>query len=446
MIMKNLKIKLWFFSLLMALTISVLFTSCEQENIVPSIEETFTTELRNDQEIEYDQLSGQEQADIARFLGWIWGDGKPTDGGSGAKYTSNHPKYDATINRLAAITIDGVSNPFHFREGGNLKLLPDIWDYWNNALPGGNPDDEQLLRDAIRNPNFLAGLIDGEGQVFHSPGNLYYIDDQTYFPSHPTKTLYGGLYFGPERINQLFSLLGETYGFANTEMRFSGKRFTYATQHCEAMEALREKYRQVKANNEDPANEPTGFTVKVYIDAADFATLRSYGYFPRSNYRTPAPDDATLNILSGNLPDILPEVRGTMSFFGGSGSGLHIINTETDEYLNSDLELVPFANDNSISWELVDLGNGYSRIVSLDDSKTKRWLQAWEDKVVKLTGENSTGYRTQWKQVTLSNGSYLLKNRFSEQFLRLGTDSIIKHGAGGMRAHWTLEEASICTP
>jgi len=66
------------------------------------------------------------------------------------------------------------------------------------------------------------------------------------------------------------------------------------------MEALRAKYQQVKANNEDPATDPVGFTVKIFIDAADFATLRSYGYFPRDNYRTPAPDDdGTLNVLTG---------------------------------------------------------------------------------------------------------------------------------------------------
>jgi len=209
--MKTLKITSWLFSLLAMFTVSIFLTSCEQESIVSSIEEELAINVnhRNGQEIEYNQLSEQEQADITRFLGWIWGDGKPTNNGSGAKYTSNHSKYNGTINRLAAITIDGNSNPFNFPEGGNLKRLPNIWNYWNNALPGGNPDDPQLLRDAIRNPNFLAGLIDGEGQVVHAPGKQYYIDDQTYFPSHPTKTLYGGLYFGPERINQLFLLLGE---------------------------------------------------------------------------------------------------------------------------------------------------------------------------------------------------------------------------------------------
>jgi len=455
LIMKTLKIKSWLFSLLTMLTVSAFLVSCEQESILSPIEEELAIDInhRNGQEIEYNQLSEQEQADLARFLGWIWGDGKPTDSGSGAKYTAGHSKYNGTVNRLAAITINGNSNPFNFPQGNNLKLLPNIWDYWENALPGGNTGDSQLLRDAIRNPNFLAGLIDGEGFRHHATSadavkpidTRYYIDDQTYYPSHPNpeNKIYGARYFGPERINQLFLLLGETYGFVNTEMRFEGRGFLYATQRCEALEALRERHKEAKLNNENGGDDK--FTVKIFIDPADYATLRGYGYFPTGNYRTPVPDDdGTLNVLSGNLPDILPEVQGTMSFFGGTG--LHIMHTETNEYLNADLDLVPFTNDNSISWELVDLGNGYSRIVSLDNSKTKKWLQAWDNGTVKLTGENSTGYKTQWEHIVRSNGSYLLKNRFYEKYLRLGTNLKVRHGASGMPAHWTLEEASNCTP
>jgi len=49
--MKNFKIKSGLMSLLTILAISIVFISCEQESIVPSIEETFTTELRSGQTI-----------------------------------------------------------------------------------------------------------------------------------------------------------------------------------------------------------------------------------------------------------------------------------------------------------------------------------------------------------------------------------------------------------
>ncbi len=446
-------------SWLAVMLISILFTACQKESPIELLQERITGKHQQSsnakfaQSSDFDLLDDQEKADLARFLGWIWGDGRPfdTNNGTGAEFKGGHSKYSSTVKRLVAIDLnnDGNINPFNLPESGNRKLLPNIWDYWDNALPGGNPGDPQVLRDALRNPNFLAGLIDGEGFIAHSSSKDYYIDDHTYAPSNPEKSLYGILNFGPERMNQLFCLLGETYGFTNTEMHFGNKKFVYATQHCEAMEALRTRYDLAKATNENPATGNDIFTVKIIINPADFATLKGYGYFPISTgkYRTPAPDnDGTLNILTGDKPEIIPEVQGGMTFFEGGSTGIHISHTETNGYLNSDLDLVPFANDNTVSWELVDLGNGYFRIVSLDDSKTKKWLQAWENGTVKMTGDKSTGSKTQWEQIALSNGSYLLKNKFYADYLRIGNNLEIKRGASGKAAHWTMEEAATCAP
>lgn len=442
-------------SLFAVLLFSLLLTGCQKENPIDLLQDKITGEnqigsiAKFAQASDYDLLTDKEKADLSRFLGMIWADGRPTDSGTGAKYSSNHSKYNGVVNRLAAIKIGGNTNPFNFPTSGNLKLLPNIWDYWDNSLPGGNPNDPQLLREAIRNPNFLAGLIEGEGQVHHKAGNRYYIDDHTFTPSHPDKKSYGQLNFGPERMNQLFLLLGETYGFVNTEMEIgkNGTRYNYATERCEALQAARDKYQEIKANNEDPTTAPKGVTIKIYIDQADFVTLRSYGYYQRDKFRTPAPDnDGTLNVLQSNLPDILPKVQGPMSFFEGGATGFKIAHTVSDSYLNSDLDLVPFVNDNTISWELIDLGTGYFRIISLDDSKDKRWLKAWENGPISLVGQNSTGHKTQWEQIELSNGSYLLKNRFFAKYLRLGTNGSVKHGASGMPAHWSVEEVPTCTP
>jgi len=101
------------------------------------------------QDSDYNKLSLQEKADLARYLGWVWGDGIPGFNGTGILYKGGNSNYNATVRRLAQIRIDGRTNPFGFPESGNLKHAPDVWEYWDNSLPGGNPGDPQILRDAM---------------------------------------------------------------------------------------------------------------------------------------------------------------------------------------------------------------------------------------------------------------------------------------------------------
>jgi len=181
------------------------------------------------QSSDYDKLTSQEKADLARYLGWVWGDGRPGFDGTGILYKGGNSRYGATVARLAQIRFDGRTNPFGFPVGGNRKHAR-VWDYWENSLPGGNPGDPQVLRDAIRHPNFIAGILEGEGQIFHSnPSQDFYIADQSYSPSHPDK-LYDIANFGTERMVQLVRLLAETYGFTNPSISIGGRKYQYNTQ------------------------------------------------------------------------------------------------------------------------------------------------------------------------------------------------------------------------
>ena len=263
---------------------------------------------------DYDKLTVQEKADLARFLGWVWGDGRPGYQGTGILYKGGNPNYNATVKRLAQIRFDGRTNPFGFPVSGNLKLT-HVWEYWNNSLPGGNPGDPDVLRDAIRHPNFLAGLLEGEGQIFHSnPSANFYVADQSYSPSHPDK-LYDIANFGTERMVQLLRLLAETYGFSNPTISIANRRYAYNTQLCEAIEHLRDEYDRRRASNER-GDLVSGFSVKVFINPANFDEIRDYGYFEKldGKYRTPAPD-SLLRIIRNSLPDQNIEATGPTAFF-----------------------------------------------------------------------------------------------------------------------------------
>ena len=83
---------------------------------------------------DYYKLTSQEKADLARYLGWVWGDGRPGYDGKGILYKGGNPNYKATVARLAEIRFDGRSNPLGFPESGNRKLN-HAWDYWDNSLP-----------------------------------------------------------------------------------------------------------------------------------------------------------------------------------------------------------------------------------------------------------------------------------------------------------------------
>jgi len=269
---------------------------------------------------DYDKLTLQEKADLARYLGWVWGDGRPGFDGKGILYTGGNSNYDATVERLAQIRFDGQSNPFGFPVSGNLNLTR-VWEYWENSLPGGNPGDPDVLRDAIRHPNFLAGILEGEGQIFHSnPLKDFYVADQSYSPSHPDR-LYDIANFGPERMVQLLRLLAETYGFSNPSISVGKKKYQYNTQLCEAIEELQDEYDQRQALNES-GNLVSGFAVRVFVNPPNFDEIRDYGYYEKfsGKYRTPAPD-SQLRILRSALSGQNAEVSGPMDFFdNGTGS------------------------------------------------------------------------------------------------------------------------------
>jgi len=412
------------------------------------------------QEIKYNDLVAHERADLARYLGWVWGDGKPGFNETGILYKGGNPNYSAVVRRLAKIDIGGNINPFRFPVSGNLKHAPDVWDYWNNSLPGGNPGDPEILRQAIRHPNFLAGIIEGEGQGGHSNPNWnYYIADQYYSPSNPDPDkIYDVVNFGPERVIQLFSLLQETYMFTNPTISIqkNGKKYQYDTERCEVIEKIREKYSEVKENNES-GNSPKGFPVKIYVNPNDFPTIRDYGYFRKSkgDYRTPAPDSDL--IILPNIQDTddpatgeNAEVSGPMTFFNNEATTRFV--TENGDYLNSNLDIVPLTNNDHLDWKLVDLNNGFYRIESQDNSITNNWIQAVSNEanntLVRLADASSTWHQTQWEKipVTNMNDQYYLKNRHFGTYLRVGTSSsTLKHGGAGPAARWTLEEIATCT-
>jgi len=437
--MKILKFKFALFSLLAMLIVSVFLTSCEQEDILLPIQEELAKSFSksiNGSAIEYDRLSDQQQADFSRFLGRLWGDGQPSDlvNKTGSKFRQGlKPRHAEISDRLKNMTIDGITNPFNLPANNQSKDLPDFWNYWDNSLPGGNPNDPQILRDALRNPNFLAGLIEGEGQANHTQNNSYVIDDHFYAPSHPDKTIYGMLNFGPNRMIQLFLLVGETYGFKNTKIQVANDVYDYAERNA-AIAALNAKYNEVKAMNEDPNSGSELFAVKIFIDESYFDELRSYGYWELGNgFRTPAPDDdPSLNILTGDKPEILDEVSGTMSFFNNF---FQIHHKDTDLFLSSAPGLKSSANDNSLIWTALDTGDEYFRVVSKDNN---RWLKALEDGTLMLASTANTGLQTQWTKKKLSNGYYLLINRRFGTHLRVNNGARLRHGSSGSPAHWSL--------
>lgn len=275
--------------------------------------------------IEYGDLTAQQQADVSRFLGWVWGDGKPlnTDQVTGIRSGVRHAKYMAVVERLLKVPGLGMKLGVKAGEPDKLKIKAP-WNFWNNSLPGGNPGDPQFLRDAIRNPNFLAGVIEGEGGT-SDKGQLYYIDDHFHGPARQDK-LYGLAHFGPERVLQLFELLAETYGFTKTSLQIGGNNksasiYSYA-QIDEARADLHRRFDAAMAQNQAVNRAETNNYQKLipthlYIHPDDWDTLRSYGFF--FSGRIPSSPTGTVHrtVADGTLPaNDLPLATGTMSFFG----------------------------------------------------------------------------------------------------------------------------------
>ena len=241
------------------------------------------------QNISYQELSAQEQADLSRWLGWVWGDGIPLDLEqlTGIKYTgptnSNFSnRYDAVVQRL-------VTSPINIALGNggtNTRRVLEPWDFWIDGIPGGNENDPQILRDAVQNPNFLAGIIDTEGGNCGNTNNDYYIDDHFYAPSHPDNTKgWGLLNFKPGRMVQLYHLLGNVYGFEKTAIQIGthGDKYIYGIESDRRLgiQEVYEEFEKTKMINEAAANQDEAQTkrVRIYIDNEDWETFRSYGYW-----------------------------------------------------------------------------------------------------------------------------------------------------------------------
>ena len=394
---------------------------------------------------DYFKLSSQEKADLARYLGWVWGDGKPGNDGTGILYKGGNSRYAPTVRRLAEIRFDGQTNPLGFPVGGNLNLNR-AWNYWDNSLPGGNPGDPEILREAIRHPNFLAGILEGEGQIFHSnPNSDFYVADQSYSPSHPDR-IYDIANFGPERMIQLFLLLEETYGFKNPALSIGNTKYDYDTHRCVAIQKVRDEHRRRRNLNES-GNLISGFTVRIHVKAPYFDEIRNYGYFEKNagNYRTPAPDSG-LRVIHSSFPDQNPEVTGPMTFFENDGRAGTRIRHETGQYLNSDLDIAALGNGDDNLWQLTELSSGYYRIESQDNRATKTALRAFDTNSIMLTGESSNWHQTQWQLIPAGNNSnrFFLRNRDSGAYLRVAGGANVEHGAP-VAAQWTLENvASSC--
>ena len=395
---------------------------------------------------DYYKLSGQEKADLSRYLGWVWGDGKPGNDGTGILYKGGNPNYADTVARLAAISFDGINNPLGFPESGN-RLLNHAWNYWDNSLPGGNPGDPEILREAIRHPNFLAGILEGEGQIFHSdPGADFYVADQSYAPSHPDR-IYDIANFGPERMIQFYLLLEETYGFRNTAVSIGNRKYGSETHHCEVFELLRQEYEQRRIQNES-GNLQSGFTVKIHVQPPYFDAIRNYGYFEKNggNYRTPAPDSG-LRIIRSSLSGQNAEASGPMTFFENDGIAGTRLRHSSGNYLNSDLTVGFSGNSSDQLWRVINVSNGYNRIISQNSSLIKNVLRGYEDGALTLTSESNTWHQTQWEFIPVANVSnqYYLRNRFSGLYLRVTSAGTVEHGVPGTAARWTLEGVAAAT-
>lgn len=420
------------FIITIILTISIFYSSCTKDEVV---KQTHTVETNNElvntlsnrmPSKNWEDLTAQQQADFARFLGRLWGDGVPNDLNNltGSKFTGKSTKHNEIYDRL--------KNVFDLPKNNTRKNMPNFYDYWVDALPGNKPGDPQILREAVQNPNFIAGLIDAEGGTGHQAGTRYLIEDQTYAPSHPDESRdWGILNFGPNRIIQLFSLLEDSYGFTNTKIRIGNTEFFYA-QKEEAIQELLERYNQAKVMNENPATGSTGFTVKIFINPAHFDELRSYGYWENQNcnnddckFRSPAPDDASLNILTGNFPDILSE----------NPDCFQILHMENNMVISSDLELVPISQNNSLCWSTINVDGEYFRIVS---NKNGKWLKAHNSMELGLVSDQNTGWQTLWKKKLFADGNfYLINKKFKDDYLRADINKTkVKLGVKGKQAKW----------
>ncbi len=106
---------------------------------------------------------GPDEAQTARLLGYLWADGAHEAG-----------VWDATAPSGARSLIEELVEAHGglWEDRTELQFrLPEPWN-WED-WPEGLPDDDAATRAAVRNPHFLAALLEGEGEV----GGVLYDQD-----------------------------------------------------------------------------------------------------------------------------------------------------------------------------------------------------------------------------------------------------------------------------
>lgn len=106
---------------------------------------------------------GPDQAQTARLLGYLWADGSHRDG-----------VWDATTpsgaRSLIEELVEAHGGLWEDRRELRFRLpAPYDWADWKDSLP----NDDSATRAAVRNPHFLAALLEGEGEV----GGVLYDQD-----------------------------------------------------------------------------------------------------------------------------------------------------------------------------------------------------------------------------------------------------------------------------
>ena len=106
---------------------------------------------------------GPDEAETARLLGYLWADGKHDNGVWDAVAPSG-------ARSLLEELVEAHGGLWEDRTELIFRLpAPYDWADWTDSLP----NDDAATRAAVRNPHFLAALIEGEGEV----GGVLYDQD-----------------------------------------------------------------------------------------------------------------------------------------------------------------------------------------------------------------------------------------------------------------------------
>jgi|GEM_PF-2550465 len=334
---------------------------------------------------DYQKLSLQEQADLSRYLGWVWGDGRPGFDGSGILYKGANSRYKEVVSRLAEIRFDGRVNALGFPTGGDRKLVR-AWEYWENSLPGGNPGDPQILRAISIGGVKFNYATDGAKAIQRLRTRYRELGEQ-----NRNGNLQSGVsvkvYIKPQYLDQIRS-----YGYF---FKNSGKYRTPAPDS---------QLRVIKTSFPDQNASATGTLSFLNDEQAEVAEANN--------------DGAGAEAPSG--------VR---------------IQHSSGKYLSSGPGLTSSAGGANVVWKLVDLGNGYVRVESQSAPKKRNSLVAWDNARIGLAGAATRAFKAQWQIMSLNDGSssFYLVNRFYGTYLRVSSSGTkLKHGVLGQRAQWRI--------